>query len=66
MIRIITIERDFGCGGWAIRSMNMGLSNGQASSARGRNSKGLEKFTLHGMGDRFQAVMGVEFLINVV
>jgi hypothetical protein len=33
---------------------------------RGRNSKGLEKSALHGMGDRFQAVMGVEFLINVV
>jgi hypothetical protein len=36
------------------------------SSARGRNSKGLEKFALHGMSDRFQPVMGVEFLINVV
>jgi hypothetical protein len=66
MIRIITIEREFGCGCSAIRSMNMGLSNGQASSARGRNSKRLEKFPLHGMGDCFQTVMGVEFLINVV
>ena len=35
-------------------------------SARSHNSKGLEKFPLHGMGDRFQAVMGVEFLINVM
>jgi hypothetical protein len=34
MIRIIRIEREFGCGGSAIRSMNMGLSNGQAGLDR--------------------------------
>jgi len=34
MIRIIRIEREFGCGGSTIRSMNMGLSNGQAGLDR--------------------------------
>ena len=43
-----------------------GSSFGARPSARGRISKVLEKFALHCMSDRFQAVMGVKFLINVM
>src|SRR5436189_178290 len=35
MIRIVTIEREFGCTGSVIRSMNMGLSKGQAGLSLG-------------------------------
>ena len=41
-------------------------SLGVRCSARGRNPKGLEESALHSMGNRFQAVMGVEFVINEV
>lgn len=36
------------------------------SSAGCCNPKGLEKFALHGVCDCLQAIMGVEFLIDVV